>query len=121
MADVSALARKIEQEVAAAQSAGAGHPDEAVRAVAAAADAAGAIAGALLGSEGLDARQRFGRLAEDGAITFDLAQRLSSLAGFETLAFRQCKTALDPTLLDVIVREELGALTEFAAFAKARA
>lgn len=120
-ASLSALANRIESETAAARAAPGADPDAAVRAIAAAAEAAGELAALMLGSQALEPRARFARLAEEGAIPFDLARRLMSLAGFETLAFRQCKTALDPSLLDVIVREELGAFDEFIALARVQA
>lgn len=120
---LEALAGRIESEVAAARCAPDGDPDAAVRAVAAAAEAAGELAGLLLGAgaSSLDARARYERLAETRAIPSSLAQQLRSLASFETFAYRQCKTALDVTLLDLIVREELDPLLEFAALAKTKA
>lgn len=118
--DAASLASKIETEVAAARAAPEGDPDAAVRAVAAAAEAAGELAGVMLGGSALDARGRFERLAEIRAIPAALAQQLRSLASFETFAYRQCKTALDTTLLDLIVREELDPLLAFAALAKSK-
>lgn len=95
--------------------------DAAMRHVAAASEAAITVARAVIDKRGLHAgeggRANFRVLEEAGLISSGMRAQLASLAGFRNLATRQCSPT-DMMMVESVIRNELGALTEFADLAR---